>query len=388
MGEEDGSRHTATRFVHAGRGALQDPADGVSVPVYRSAVFRHRGFGQDDRYTYARLGNPTRVALEEAVAELSGGVRGFAFASGMAALAAAFSVVEAGGRLLASSDLYGHTYRLLVDHLAQRGVEVRFVDTWDAQALRAAFAGGGVHALFLETPTNPLMHITDLRAATDLAHAHGALVIVDNTFLTPYGQRPLVLGADIVVESATKYLAGHNDVLAGVLAVREPALGERIATYQVLHGAPLGPDDSWLVLRGLKTLPLRLERQAENALTLARYLADHPLVERVLYPGLPDHPGYDVHARQADTAGATLAFEVRSMMVVAEVLSRVRLISYAESLGGVESLITHPAGQTHRDIPPAERRARGISDRLLRLSVGIEDVRDLEADLAAALVEP
>jgi cystathionine gamma-synthase len=232
------------------------------------------------------------------------------------------------------------------------------------------------------------MRVTDLRLAVETAHAQGAIVIVDNTFLTPYGQRVLELGADVEVHSATKYLAGHNDVLAGVMAVRDPALAEVLAQHQVLHGAVLSPDDAWLVLRGLKTLPLRLERQEANALRLARFLREHPAVTAVYYPGLPEHPGHEVHRNQASSFGATLSFEVASMVLVAEVLSRVRIISYAESLGGVESLITHPAGQTHRDIPAEERRARGITDRLLRLSVGIEDVRDLEEDLEQALCAP
>ena len=374
-----------TKFVHVGR--QRRPAEGIdpiAMPIYRTAVFRHRGFGEADAFTYSRLANPTRAALEEAAAELAGGSVGLAFASGMAALAAAFSLVGSGERLVAGRDLYGHTYRLLLEDVVRRGVAVEFVDTWDLAAVARALTVPA-RAVFLETPSNPLMRITDLRAVVELAHAQGALVLVDNTFLTPYGQRPLELGADVEILSATKYLAGHNDVLAGLVVARDKAVGEELRRHQVLFGAVLSPDDAWLVLRGMKTLPLRLERQEANALVLAERLLNHPRVRQVYYPGLPDHPGHEVHRRQARSFGATLSFEVDSVVTVAELLGRVRVISYAESLGGVESLITHPAGQTHRDIPPEERRRQGISDRLLRLSVGIEDVADLWQDLEAAL---
>lgn len=388
MAEERAVPSLATRFVHVGRiPVAEGMLRSINVPVYRSAVFCHTAYGVEDRYSYSRLGNPTRTALEEALADLAAGTRAFAFASGMAAMDAVFSLFRRGDRLLVGRDLYGHTYRLLLDYVGRQGVEVTFVDTWDAGRLTTALEEP-VRALFFETPTNPLGHVTDIRRAAELAHAHGALVIVDNTMLTPYGQRPLELGADVEVLSATKYLAGHNDVLAGVVIVRDPDLAAAIAEYQIIHGAVLSPDDAWLLLRGMKTLPLRLERQEANARALASYLQNHPNVEAVYYPGLAEHPGHRLQAKQASSFGATLSFTVRSILLVPEVLSRVRIITYAESLGGVESLITHPAAQTHRDIPPEERQARGLSDRLLRLSVGIEDVHDLQADLEQALVWP
>lgn len=372
-----------TRYAHVGLGR---PGASISTPIYRSAVFRHGAYGERDEHTYSRLGNPTRARLEEEMAQLTDGVRGLAFSSGMAALHCAFSLLAPGDRVIASSDLYGHTYRLLTDHVARRGVTVDFVDTFDSPALERAVRSP-VSMVFVETPSNPLMRITSVQRAAAVAHGAGALLAVDNTFMTPFGQRCMALGADLEIHSATKALAGHNDVLAGLLVVRDPQVGERLARHQMFHGAVLSPDDAWLVLRGMKTLPLRLERQSENAFRLATWLSSHPKVAEVYYPALKGHPGRATHESQASMPGGLLSFELKRIRDVPELFSRLEVITFAESLGGVESLITHPAGQTHRDIPAEERRKRGISDRLVRLSVGIEDLADLKRDLVRALAD-
>lgn len=372
----------ATRAVHAG--VRRDPQTGaVSMPIYQCATFQHPGLGQSTGYDYSRTKNPTRSALEEALAALEGGAGASAFASGMAAVQAVLSLLRPGDHVVLTWDLYGGTYRLF-RYAEERGIRVTFVDTSDTAQVAAALTSQ-TRLILVETPTNPCLRIADLRALAQLARQAGVLLAVDNTFMTPLLQRPLDLGADLVVYSATKYLAGHNDVVAGAVVCRTPELAERIAWYQNAAGAILGPQDAWLTLRGLKTLHLRLARAQANAALLARWLSQHPRVTRVYYPGLSGHPGAALHAAQAAGPGAMLAFEVDSPGRVAEVLSRVELILFAESLGGVETLITYPWTQTHADIPAAERRALGISDRLLRLSVGVEDPADLVADLARAL---
>lgn len=354
----------STALVHAG--VRRDPRTGaVSTPIYQSATFQHPGLGESTGYDYSRTGNPTRQALEEALARLEGGARGLAFASGMAAVHCALQIFQPGDHLIVTADLYGGTYRLCTQVC---GFTVSFVDTSDIGAVEAALRPE-TKAVFVETPTNPMMKTADLAALARLTSRQGLLLIVDNTFLTPYLQRPLELGANIVVHSATKYLAGHNDVVAGGLVAREAALGERLAFLQNACGAVLGPQDSWLVMRGLKTLALRMDRHQANARQMAAWLEAHPLVEQVYYPGL----------------GGMLSFTVTDAALVPQVLRRVGLILFAESLGGVESLITYPATQTHADIPPDVRERLGISDRLLRFSVGIEDAHDLIDDLQQAL---
>lgn len=368
--------------VHAGPGP--DHTGAVSVPIYLASTYRQSGPAEHTGYEYARTGNPTREAVEAAVAQLEGGVRGLAFASGMAAISTVLSLFNAGDRIVASQDVYGGTFRVLTKVFARLGLEPSFVDTSDPRALAAA-VGSGAAALFIETPTNPTMRITDLRRAAELAHAGGALLVVDNTFMTPYWQRPLELGADLVVHSATKYLGGHSDVVGGVVATGNVELGERLHFLQNSIGAVLPPFDSWLLLRGLKTLTLRMERHEANARAVASWLLDHPRVVRVLYPGLPSHPGHEIHASQASGFGGTLSFEVESDALADRVMRQVKLITLAESLGAVESLISLPAKMTHASIPPERRAELGISDRLVRLSVGIEHIDDLVGDLDLAL---
>ncbi|MCP3058640.1 aminotransferase class I/II-fold pyridoxal phosphate-dependent enzyme [Myxococcus sp. K38C18041901] len=354
----------ATALVHAG--TRRDPATGaIAVPVYHSATYQHPALGQSTGYDYSRTKNPTRAALEDALAQLEGGARGLAFASGMAALHAALSLFGPEDHVVLTEDLYGGTFRL-VDRLLH--LPHTFVDTTKPEAVRAALRPN-TRAVVVETPTNPLMKSADLPALVALTREAGVLLIVDNTFLTPYLQRPLELGADIVVHSATKYLAGHNDVVAGALVVRDAALGEKLAYIQNGIGAILGPQDAYLVIRGLKTLALRMERHQSNAREVAAFLSGHPKVERVHYSG----------------QGGMLSFSVKDAALVPQVLAGVRLCLFAESLGGVETLITFPATQTHADIPVARREQLGITDRLLRLSVGIEDCHDIISDLAQAL---
>lgn len=372
-----------TKLARAG--VNTDPRTGsIATPVYQTATFRHPGVGRSTGYDYTRSGNPTRQVLEETAAELEGGARGLAFASGMAAITAVLLLFEKGDHLIVSEDLYGGTYRVLDRVFARWGLEVTFVDTTDLGMVESAFTPA-TRAVFVETPTNPLLKVADLDGLARLAHARQALLVVDNTFLTPYLQRPIEFGADIVVHSATKYLAGHNDVVAGLLVAADRDLGERLWEIQNSTGGVLGPQDSWLTLRGMKTLAVRLERQQETAGLLARWLATRPEVDRVYYPGLPTHAGHALMNRQAAGPGAMLSFSVRDPELVHRVLSRVEVFLYAESLGGVESLITFPALQTHGDLPPEERLRLGITDRLLRVSVGLEAFEDLQADLTHAL---
>jgi cystathionine beta-lyase/cystathionine gamma-synthase len=355
----------------------------VTVPIYQTATFRHPGLGQSTGYDYSRSGNPTRQALEEGIARLEGGGRGFAYSSGMAAIANLILLFKKGDHLIVTEDLYGGTYRLFEKIFSQYDLSFTYVDTSDAAAVAAAIRPE-TKALFVESLTNPLLKVADLGALSAICRQHGLLHIVDNTFLTPYLLRPFELGADITVYSATKYLAGHNDTVAGLVAVKDPQLAERVYFHQNSVGAVLGPQDSWLTIRGMKTLSVRLDRQQENAGRIARWLADHPQVKKVHYPGLAGHPGHDILKREARGFGAMIAFEVTDPALVEQLLLKTQLISFAESLGGVETLITFPEVQTHADIEPAIRERLGINNVLLRLSVGIEDGDDLIADLAQA----
>ena len=371
--------------VLAQLGNRKDPHTGaVSVPVYHATTFAHPGLGDSTGYDYARSKNPTRQVLEDAIAEIEGGVRGFAFSSGMAAVHAVAGLFAAGDHIVASNDLYGGTYRLFEQVLARFGVRVSYVDAAAPEAVAAALTPA-TRGIFLESPTNPTMRIADIAGCAGLAAARGLLLIVDNTFMTPYFQRPLQLGADIVLHSATKYLGGHNDVLAGLAAVRDGKLAERLYFLQNSVGAVPGPEDAWLLLRGMKTLGLRMRRHEANAAAVARWLQRQPLVARVHYPGLPGHPGKELHERQASGHGGMVSFEVADERMVAPLLRSVALVTFAESLGGLETLITFPARQTHADIPRAVREACGVTERLLRLSVGVEDADDIIADLARAL---
>lgn len=356
----------------------------ISVPIYQNATFRHPALGESTGFDYSRTANPTRQALEEGIARLEGGCRGFAYSSGMAALTSLLFLFGNGDHLVVTEDLYGGTCRLLDRIASPFGISVSYVDTSDPRAVAEAVTPS-TRALLVESLTNPLLKVADIPALSRICREKGILLVCDNTFLTPLLLRPLELGADVVVHSGSKYLAGHNDVICGLVAVRDETLAERIAFHQNGAGAVLGPQDSWLTIRGMKTLSVRLERQQENAGAIARWLREHPRVTRVLYPGFPDHPGHDILKRDASGFGAMISFEVDDPSLVPRILSRTRLIAFAESLGGVESLITFPAVQTHADIPPAVRERLGITDRLLRLSVGIEAVDDLTADLDHAL---
>jgi len=372
-----------TLCIHGGD-LGRDYTGAVSVPIYQSATFVHPGVGESTGYDYSRVQNPTREQLEKRVAKLENGIDAMAFSTGMAAVSALMELFSSGEHIIASDDLYGGSHRLFHHISAKNGLKFDFVNTADIDAVKACISGE-TRALFVETPSNPMMQVTDIRAISRLAEEHELLLIVDNTFLTPYFQQPLCLGADVVVHSGTKYLGGHNDTLAGFLVVRDEALAERLRFIYKTTGACLAPFDSWLLLRGIKTLAVRMEQQQKNALAIADWLRRQEGIKSVHYVGLPDHPGYEISCKQAGGFGAMISFEVENAAVVRQVLERVSLVQYAESLGGVETLITYPMLQTHADIPKEEREAKGISDRLLRLSVGLECVDDLIADLQQAL---
>ncbi|MDR1314378.1 MAG: PLP-dependent aspartate aminotransferase family protein [Deltaproteobacteria bacterium] len=367
------------------RGArdLNDRTGAVAVPIYQSATFAHPGVGASTGYDYARVQNPTREPLERLVAALENGRECAAFASGMAAMDALMWLVPPGSRMLATSDLYGGSVRLFNELAERAGLKVDYVDTNDQELLKASL-GPDVKAVFVETPSNPMMNVTDLEAVRRTV-GPDILVIVDNTFLTPCLMRPLDLGADIVLHSGTKYLGGHNDTLSGFIVTNCPERAERLRHITKTVGTGLSPFDSFLVIRGLKTLHLRIERAQATAMEAALWLKVHPKVREVRYPGLPEHPGHEVSKRQASGFGAMISFAVDSAATAVKALERVRFILYAESLGGVETLITYPFLQTHADVAPEKREALGITDRLLRLSVGVEAAEDILADLSQAL---
>lgn len=372
-----------SKLIHGG--ISEDPHTGaVSVPIYQVSTYRQVSPGVHKGYEYSRTGNPTRAALEALAAELEEGIARFAFASGMAAISTVLMLFRAGDHLILSSDVYGGTYRVMEHVFTRLGLTYTAVDTSKLEEVKAAITPR-TRAILIESPTNPLLRITDIAAVSRLAREHGLLTIVDNTFMTPYLQQPLKLGADLVVHSATKYLGGHSDLVAGLVVVSREEFKERIHFLQNSVGAILGPQDSWLLMRGIKTLGVRMERHEENAGKIAAFLQGHPKVKKVYYPGLSTHEGHEIMKRQARGFGAMLSFEVESPEIAQKLLSRVKLITLAESLGGVESLISLPAAMTHASIPLAKREALGISDRLVRLSVGIEDVEDLIEELTQAL---
>jgi cystathionine beta-lyase/cystathionine gamma-synthase len=373
----------ATRAIHAGQSA--DPTTGaVNVPVYLTSTYVHDALGEHKGFEYSRVQNPTRFALEDNVAALEGGVTGHAFASGMAAIQALLTLVKTGEHVVVSSNVYGGTYRFFTQVLERYGLRFSWVDTTSLDAIAAAFEER-TRLLFLETPTNPMMEIVDLQAAAELAHRHGVLVAVDNTFLSPYLQQPLGLGADVVVHSTTKFLNGHSDTVGGVLVAAQREHGEWFYFVQKSAGAVMAPFDAYLTLRGIKTLPVRMERHEISARAIAALLVDHPKVQRVLYPGLPEHPGHDIQQRQASGFGGMISFDLGSYAAAKALLDRLQVMSLAESLGGVETLISHPATMTHASIPVERRAALGITDGLVRVSVGLEDLDDLRADLEQGL---
>jgi cystathionine gamma-lyase len=379
------SKHIATQCIHAG--STVDPATGsVMPPIHTSTTFEYLGFGQMREHVYTRASNPTRDALERCVAELEGGTRAVAYASGQAATAGILELLDAGSHVIAPVDFYGGTRRLFGEvRTRTAGLTFSYVDCTDPAAVRAAFRPE-TRLVWLESPTNPLLRVIDLAAVAKIAHEHGCLVAVDNTFATPCLQRPLELGLDIIMHSATKYLGGHSDVLGGLAITRDPALGQRLASLRSATGGVLGPFDSYLVLRGIKTLSLRVERHCANALALAQWLEGQPAVAQVLYPGLASHPQHELVRRQMSAFGAIVCIRLAGgEAVVGPFLERLKYFALAESLGGVESLAGHPWTMSHSSIALADRQQMGITPDLVRLSVGIEDVRDLQADLAQAL---
>jgi cystathionine gamma-lyase len=372
----------ATRAIHAGQDA--DPATGATVvPIYATSTYTQAAPGQHKGYEYSRSGNPTRTALETCLAALEGGEGGLAFASGLAATTAVLSTLRPGDEVAAAADLYGGTFRLLERVFKPWGLAARYTEDPSLAGFERIITKA-TKLVWIETPTNPLLQILDIAAIAELAHSHGAILAVDNTFASPYLQQPLELGADIVVHSTTKYLGGHSDVVGGAV-VGSRALLEPIKFYQNAAGGVPGPFDAYLTLRGLKTLAVRMERHCENARQLASWLAEHPSVRQVYYPGLKSHPGYTVAAKQMRDFGGMISIRLRSPDAARQFMTRTRLFSLAESLGGVESLVCYPATMTHASIPAEVRVARGVDDALVRLSVGIEDVADLQADLRDAL---
>lgn len=372
-----------SKIVHIGV-CTDEKTGAISTPIYQSATFRHPALGQSTGFDYTRSQNPTRKVLEEGIAMLEGGSLGLAFASGMAAVTALLMIYKTGDHLIVIEDCYGGTYRVINKVFNNFGLTVTFVDGSQLDEITAAITPE-TKAIIVETPTNPLMKIVDISGIVKIAKSNGIHTIVDNTFLTPYFQRPLELGADVVIHSGSKYLSGHNDLVCGLIVAKDLELGERIRFIQNSTGGVLGPNDSWLLIRSIKTLALRMEKHNSNALIVANWLQTHPRVVKVYYPGLPDHPGKAIHDAQASGHGGMLSFVVDDAKLVPKVLREVKLIRFAESLGGVESLITLPAVQTHADVPVDVRERLGISDCLLRLSVGIENIDDIISDLEQAL---
>jgi cystathionine gamma-lyase len=375
----------SSRVIHAGQ--EPDPLTGaVMQPIYQTSTYAQESPGVHKGFVYARGHNPTRFAYERCIADLENGSRGFAFASGMAAIATALELLPAGAHVVAMDDVYGGTYRLFERvRKSSAGLSVSYVDLGKSENFEAAIRPE-TRLVWIETPTNPMLKIVDIEAISGIANKRGIIVGCDNTFASPYCQRPLDFGADIVMHSATKYLAGHSDVIGGVLVVKDKELGERLQFLQNSVGAIQGPFDSYLALRGIKTLALRLERHCGNAVALAEELERHPAVARVAYPGLKSHPGHAVARRQMDAFGGMLTIYLKGGLEAARaMLERVELFTLAESLGGVESLIEHPGIMTHASIPPERRKELGVDDSLVRLSVGVEDLEDLRSDLTRAL---
>ncbi|MFD3449288.1 bifunctional cystathionine gamma-lyase/homocysteine desulfhydrase [Microbacteriaceae bacterium 4G12] len=373
-----------TKLIHGIH--IGDPGTGaVTVPIYQTSTYKQEEIGKHKGYEYSRTGNPTRAALEEMMAVLENGHAGFAFGSGMAAITAVMMMFSSGDHIILTDDVYGGTYRVMSKVLNRFGLEHTFADTTNLAEIEAAVKPN-TKAIYIETPTNPLLKITNIEEVADFAKTKGLLTIVDNTFMTPYWQSPISLGADIVLHSATKYLGGHSDVVAGVVVVNSAQLAEDLHFVQNSTGGVLGPQDSWLLLRGLKTLGVRMEEHEVNARAIVGFLKEHPKVTNIYYPGLKEHRNHELATQQATGFGAIISFEVDSEETLQQLLSKVKYFTLAESLGAVESLISVPSKMTHASIP-AERRAElGITDTLIRISVGIEDGADLIEDLAQALV--
>jgi len=374
---------TSTICVHGAENNTSNTG-AVAVPIYQTAMYAHPGVGRSTGYDYSRTQNPTREYLEKTVANLEGGCGALAFPTGMAAETALLELFGTGDDIIASDDLYGGTVRLFDNIAANRGIKIDYVNTSSLNDIENAVKPG-TKAIFIETPTNPMMKVTDIAGVAVIARKNNLLLIVDNTFLTPFFQKPILLGADIVVHSGTKYLCGHNDTLAGFIVCADGKIEEKLRFIHNSTGACLSPFDSYLLIRGIKTLALRMKKHEENALEIATWLRSHSKVKKVFFPGLVDHPDIEVSRKQSSGFGGMISFETDSETTALKVLEKVRLILFAESLGGVETLITYPLTQTHADLPKEKRERNGINERLLRLSVGIEDVGDIIKDLKQAL---
>ena len=372
-----------TALIHGGI-SIDERTGAVNVPIYQTSTFKQDGLGKMRGYEYSRTGNPTREALEALIAELENGYAGFAFGSGMAATTAVLSLLKSGDRVLISSNVYGGTFRVLDKVFDHFGITYTISDTTDPAAFERDITPD-VKAVMIESPANPLMTVTDIKAVADISHKHGLLVIVDNTFMTPYLQKPLDLGADIVVHSATKYLGGHSDVVAGLAVVSTKELAEKLAFIQNSTGGVLPPFDSFLLIRGIKTLGVRMDRHVQNAEKAAEFLKNSSAVKNVYYPGLEDAQGYEINKNQAKNGGVMISFELKDNYDINVFFESLKLIMLAESLGGVESLVCHPSTMTHASIPADIRQKVGITDGLIRLSTGIENIDDIIADLSQAI---
>ena len=381
--EEDLASAFGTRAVHAGQ-RPDETSGAIMSPIYQTSTYVQDGLGRHKGYEYARTRNPTRDALERNIAALEGAPHGFAFASGLAATDTVLKLLDAGDHVICGENVYGGTHRIMTKVFQRLGLSFSFVDTRDPGRIESAITGA-TRMIYVETPTNPMMHLTDLWAVGTLARDRGLLLVVDNTFATPVFQRPLELGAQVVLHSTTKYLNGHSDMVGGVVLTNRDDVAERLGFLQNAAGAVPGPLDCWLALRGTKTLHLRMERHDRNGRQIAAWLAEDPRVERVYYPGLPTHPQHDLACRQMRGFGGMISLDVGGLERARTVVERTRIFALAESLGGVESLIGHPASMTHASVPKAMREGMGLTDGLVRLSVGIEDIDDLTADLDQAL---
>lgn len=376
---------TATELIHS---IPVDPLTGaISVPIYQTSTFVQEAPGVNKGYDYARSGNPTRATLEQLIAQLEKGTVGLAFASGLAAIDAIVKLLQTGDEILAVDDIYGGAFRLFTNVYEKFGIKVKYVDTSDVTNLLDAITSQ-TKLIWLETPTNPTLKISDIEAIAKLAKAQNCLLCVDNTFASPVLQQPLALGADIVIHSATKYLGGHSDLIAGLVVTKDAALGAKIKYLQNACGNVLGPFDSWLVIRGIETLHLRVKQHCASAQTIAEYLTQHPLVEKVFYPGLTTHPNHDIAKKQVKGFGGIISFTLKNDTEEAAVqlVTQTKLFKLAESLGGIKSLISHPANMTHKSIPAEKRRSAGVQDSLVRLSIGLEEAEDLLADLEQAFI--
>jgi cystathionine gamma-lyase len=376
----------ATKAIHAGQ--EPDPSTGaIMTPIYQTSTYVQTGIGEHKGYEYARSGNPTRTALESCLAELENGQYGLSFASGLAAENAVLSLLNPGDHIISCDDLYGGTYRLFERIVGRYNITTDYVQMGDTAGYEKAIRPN-TKMIWLETPTNPLLRLADIRAVAQIAHQHNILLVVDNTFATPYFQQPLGLGADIVVHSTTKYINGHSDLIGGAVILNDEQIYEQLKFHQNAAGAVPGPFDVWLTLRGIKTLAIRMRQHQQNALAIAHFLSEHPRVESIYYPGLASHPDYALAKQQMSGAGGMVSFQFKGTIDdVDKVVRRFKIFSFAESLGGVESLVCHPASMTHGSIPKEIREARGVNDTLLRISVGIEDAEDLIADLDQALAQ-